>query len=292
MKIGMIGSGRMAQAMGGYLVDHGYPVSGLWGRNQEAAHTAAGFLRTAHFEKLDDIVAQADILMLAVSDDALTAAAEALSNCGVPLKGKWIGHFSGSSSLDILEPLRQAESRVFSLHPLQTVPTPEQGRVNLGQATFVLEAEKAFQSDLTAWLMPCGNPVLWLSPGKKALYHLGACLASNYVMTLYRLAEEALVDSGIPEAAASVALLPLMESTLKSYRTLGASKGLTGPVSRGDSETVKKHLESLQTAEWAPRDPLVRALGLEALQIAQHSNRLSMEKARQMQETLKGGNES
>lgn len=272
-------------------MDHGYPVSGLWGRRQEVARDAAEFLKTAHFEKLADIVAQADILMLAVSDDALATVAEMLSNCSAPVKGKWIGHFSGSCSLDILEPLAQRGASVFSLHPLQTVPTPEQGRADLAQATFVLEAENAFQSDLTVWLMPCGNPILWLSPGKKALYHLGACLASNYVMTLYRLAEEALMDSGIPEAAVSAALLPLMESTLKSYRVLGASKGLTGPVSRGDSETVKKHLDSLQTAEWAPRDQLIRALGLEALQIAQRSNRLSIEKGQQMKETLKGGNE-
>jgi len=206
MKIGLIGSGRMAQAMGGYLRDRGYEVRGLWGRNPKKAREAARYLEIEPVEDLADLIFRADILLLAVSDDALQSVGNEAALCGTELEGKWVGHFSGSLSLDVLEPLTRKGARGFSLHPLQTIPEPDRGRKDLSQATFMLEAEEGFRDSLKAWLVLCGNTTAWIEPGKKGLYHLGACLASNYVMTLYRLAEEALIDSGVPETAAAKAL--------------------------------------------------------------------------------------
>lgn len=290
MRIGLIGSGRVAQAVGGYLKDCGYPVEGLWGRNRENAEKAAAYLGITHHKLLADLVCRADVLMLAVSDDSIEAVAGNVANCGVVLDGKWCCHFSGSLSLEALSPLAEKGVMGFGLHPLQTVPNPDRGRNDLRQTTFILEAEDGFRDILTDWLELCGNPIAWITPGKKGLYHLGACLASNYVTTLYRLAEYALMDSGVPEAVVSQALFPLMESTLNNYKALGAPNSLTGPVSRGDSGTVRKHLESLQTEGWRQREPLIRILGLEALDIAKKSGRLSAESAHGMETTLRGGN--
>lgn len=290
MKIGLIGSGKMAQAMGGYLMDRGYPVCGIWGRDYEKSSKAAEYLHIQAYENFDDLVADSGILLLAVSDDALVSVSTVLADCGVPLTGKWVGHFSGSLSLDILEPVALRKAAVFSLHPLQTVPAADRGRKDLSRATFVLEAAEILKEPLQNWLRPSGNPLSWLIPEKKALYHLGACLASNYVMTLYGLAEEALIDSGMDRETASKALIPLMESTLNNYRTLGASEGLTGPVSRGDVGTVRMHLDSLNTPEWASRTPLVKALGREALKMARESTSISDEKGHLMDQILIGGN--
>lgn len=289
MEIGLIGSGRMAQAMGGYLRDCGYAVRGLWGRNPQKAREAARYLEIEQVEDLADLIFRMDILLLAVSDDAIQSVGNEATLCGVELEGKWIGHFSGSLSLDVLEPLTRKGALGFSLHPLQTIPEANRGRKDLTQATFMLEAEEGFRDSLKAWLVLCGNPTAWIAPGKKGLYHLGACLASNYVMTLYRLAEEALLDSGVPETAASKALFPLMESTLKNYQSIGALAGLTGPVSRGDAGTVRKHLESLHARGWEHREPLIRNLGLEALDIAQKSGKLDAEKTLTIRQILNGG---
>ncbi len=289
MKIGLIGSGRMAQAMGGYLKDRGYPICGIWGRDPIKTQKAADSMEIKQFQQLEALVFQADILLLAVTDDSILPVAQAIADSGLSLKGKWAGHFSGSLSLTVMDPLATAGVEVFSLHPLQTVPASEEGRRALESAVFVLEAPDDFRKALEDWLAPCGNPATGVLPGYKVIYHLGACLASNYVMTLYRLAEEALICSGIPEELASKALVPLMESTLNNYKSLGPFKGLTGPVSRGDAGTVKHHLDSLQKIGWEQREPLIRALGREALDIARKNRSLSEEKAEVMTGILKGG---
>ncbi len=288
MQIGLIGSGKMAQAMGGYLLKRGYPISGLWGRNMESALAAGRYLHLEPTACLCDLVAKADILLLAVSDDAIEEVAKAVSSCG-SFHGKWIGHFSGSRSLDVLDSVAQKGASVFSLHPLQTVPEPDQGIKSLAESAFMLEAEEALRNGLKEWLAPCKNRLGWIKPGKKALYHLGACLASNYVMVLYHLAEEALRSSGIPEDISREALLPLMKGTLDNYRSLGALKGLTGPVSRGDWGTVQKHLESLPDSALEAREALIRDLGIEALAMTRISGRISEESAAEMERIIRGG---
>ncbi len=288
MKIGIIGSGRMAKAMGGYLQDRGYTVAGVWGRDPEAASLAARYMDVQPYIRLEDLVFVSDILLLAVSDDSINAVAEAVAGCS-RLEGKWVGHLSGSRSLDVLEAVEKKRGRIFSLHPLQTVPEPDTGRKNLAEATFVLEANEALRSPLEEWLAPCGNRLAWILPGKKALYHLGACLASNYVMVLYQLAEKALLSSGIPESMASQALAPLMEATLRNYEAIGPIRGLTGPVSRGDTGTVLGHLKSLTESGLEHSEPLIRALGLEALSMARANGSIGVADAEAMEGILKGG---
>lgn len=291
MQIGIIGSGRMAKAMGGYLQDCGYTVCGLWSRNQEEAGLAARYLGVPSCGALEDLILGSDLLLLAVSDDGISAVAEAAAECGCSLRGKWVGHLSGSRSLDVLAAVEERGGHIFSLHPLQTVPEPESGRRNLAGAAFMLEADESLRATLEKWLTPCGNQVAWISPGKKALYHLGACLASNYVMVLYGLAERALASSGIPEDMTLRALLPLMEATLHNYEAIGPVRGLTGPVSRGDVGTVRKHLESLPGSVLEHNEPLIRELGLEALAMAITKGSIGEKDAKNMESILQGGKE-
>lgn len=292
MTIGMIGTGRMAQALGGYLKDRSYSLRYIWGRDKEKTQKACEHLLLENCDALEALVAKSDILLLAVTDDSIRTVAEEVAACGVPLRNKWVGHFSGSLSLDVLASLAEKGAQTFSLHPLQTLPSAEAGRAALASAVFAVEAGEAFREALEAWLAPCGNTVVPVKPGGKGIYHLGACLASNYVMTLYRLAEEALVEAGIPAPIAGKALVPLMESTLENYKVMGPAQGLTGPVARGDAGTLRLHLESLQAAGWNEREPLIRALGREALHIARESGSLSEDKAAVMAQLLKGGTQS
>lgn len=289
MDIGIVGTGRVAQAMGGYLLDHGYPVRGVWGRDHHKAQISADVLGVGPYTSLRRLCSGVEIILLAVSDDSILPVAQELAMGDVDLSGKWVGHFSGSLSLDVLSAVRKRGAEVFCIHPLQTLPDPVSGRRDLVKATFMLEAEAGFQMQLQQWLQPTGNPLGWISPGKKGIYHLGACLASNYVMTLYHLAEEALTASGIEKAAASEALIPLMESTLRNYQAMGAQSALTGPVSRGDTVTVVKHLEGLMAQGWVHREMLIRELGLEALRIVDASGRLDQEKVKEMEKLLRGG---
>lgn len=289
MRVGIVGSGRMAQAFGGYLLDKGYSLSGLWARDAQRGDEAALNLQAHRYPTLAELVNASEILFLAVSDDGIASVINGIKACGRPLGGKWVGHLSGSQSLDVLEPLHELNALCFSLHPLQTVPDPDSGRTALGNAVFSLEAEGELVKPLTQWLKRCGNQLVWLTPGRKSLYHLGACLASNYVTVLYHLAQSALVDAGVPADLAPEALYPLMSATLENYRHLGPLKGLTGPVSRGDTRTVRRHLDALESEPWRQRQDLIRLLALEALTMAREDGRLNADQLQRMVDILEGG---
>lgn len=286
MEIGVIGTGRMATAMGGYLIDRGYPVTQLWGRRPEAAQAAAEAMNLQAAPSVEALVKACGLVLLAVSDDAVGPVAEQLVQAG-DLTGKWVGHLSGSRSVRALQPCIEAGASVFGLHPLLTVAEGGAGRTALAGAHFVAEADPELKGQLSQWLERLGNRISWVTPEKKGLYHLGACLASNYVMTLYHLSGQALQSAGLSAEDAAQALIPLMEATLENYKTLGPVKGLTGPVSRGDTETVRLHLESLTTAPWENRSGLVRALGLEALEIAKTAGTVSAPAAQALTRLLK-----
>jgi len=288
MKSALIGTGKMARAFGKYLSERGQPIAGLWGRNPEAAKEAADFVGTEVKVTLNALIETSEVIFLAVSDDAIEDVAKTLVSCGSSLKGKWIGHLSGCKDYKALDVLERCGAKPFSLHPLQTVADPETGVNALREAVLTLDAEDSNRYVLKNWLQELGNPVVQLEPGKKALYHLGACIASNYVMTLMNLALQVFQDVGFEDADAMTALSTLLSGTEQNFRNLGPVSGLTGPVSRGDFKTVESHFESLQ-GSWHSKQELIRLLTLETVELAvrKDSNNTGYSRIRAY---LEGGN--
>ena len=186
-------------------------------------------------ETLDD----ADLLLLAVPDAAIAEVAQR-----VPI-GPWVAHVSGATALAALEPHR----RRFSVHPLQTL-VRERGPEQLDGAWAAVTAETPEAGEAAHWLAETlGLRPFALDDADKPLYHAGAAMASNFLVTLYRAASRLMEESGAPPEA----LLPLMRRTIENGFVL------TGPISRGDWATVEAHLRALE--ERAPDlVPLYRAL--------------------------------
>ncbi|HET7521290.1 MAG TPA: DUF2520 domain-containing protein [Candidatus Limnocylindria bacterium] len=181
----------------------------------------------------------ADLVLLAVPDAAIAEVAQ-----GVPI-GPWVAHVSGATSLSALDP---HELR-FSVHPLQTLSLhrgPEQLDGAWAAITFETDAARAAAEWLAGTL---GLRAFPLADADKPLYHAGAAIASNFLVTLYRAAARLLEASSAPPEA----LVPLMQRTIEN------GFALTGPIARGDWSTVEAHLHALE--ERAPDlVPLYRAL--------------------------------
>lgn len=186
-----------------------------------------------------DALADADLVLLAVPDAAITAVAGQ-----VPI-GPWVAHVSGATSLRALDP----HARRFSVHPLQTL-TRERGPEQLDGAWAAVTAETDEARDVARWLAETlGLHPFDLADADKPLYHAGAAIASNFLVTLHAAAARLLQESGAP----SEALIPLMTRTIENGFVL------TGPIARGDWSTVDAHLRALE--ERAPDlVPLYRAL--------------------------------
>jgi predicted short-subunit dehydrogenase-like oxidoreductase (DUF2520 family) len=184
-------------------------------------------------------LAAADLVVLAVPDASIADVAKQLQI------GPWVAHVSGATSLSALDP----HQRRFSVHPLQTL-TQDRGAEQLDGAWGAVTAETDEARSTARWLAETlGLRPFDLADADKPLYHAGAAMASNFLVTLYRAAARLLVETGVPPEA----LVPLMERTIEN------GFALTGPIARGDWSTVEAHLQALQ--ERAPDlVPLYRAL--------------------------------
>jgi predicted short-subunit dehydrogenase-like oxidoreductase (DUF2520 family) len=186
-----------------------------------------------------DAVADADLVLLAVPDAAIAEVAQR-----VPI-GPWTAHVSGATSLAALEP----HVRRFSVHPLQTLSN-ERGPEQLDGAFAAVTSETDEATEAGFWLATTlGLRPFPLADADKPLYHAGAAMASNFLVTLYRAAARLLEETNAPPEA----LVPLMTRTIQN------GFALTGPIARGDWSTVEAHLRALE--ERAPDlVPLYREL--------------------------------
>jgi predicted short-subunit dehydrogenase-like oxidoreductase (DUF2520 family) len=182
----------------------------------------------------------AGVVLLCVPDSAISDVAR-----GLTPGPAWIGHVSGATSLSALAPHR----RRFSLHPLQTF-TRSRGPEQLDGAFAAVTGESpeatAVATELARML---GLEPFELADDRRALYHAGAAVASNYLVTLYRIASGLVAEAGAPPAA----LVPLMQRTIEN------GFELTGPIARGDWTTVDAHLEAIRAAR-PEVEPVYRVL--------------------------------
>ncbi len=277
--IAILGAGRLAQALGRLLRDRGHPVAALASRNPQHAKSAAAFVG-AEPVPLNQL--RANRLLIAVSDDALEEVAAALDPApAVAL------HTCGSQGPEALDALARRGTDCGVLHPLQTIATPEQGLQALPGSSFALTGAPEAAAWAREIVAALGGTPLEIAPGRLPLYHAAAVLASNAVIGLLDAAVILLVSAGLDESAALRALAPLVSSSAANALALSPEAALTGPIQRGDLETVRRHLRALETAPETAAG-LYRAAGRHLLTLARRRG-LSPERARQIEDLLEGG---
>ena len=167
-----------------------------------------------------------ELRLLCVPDRAIAEVAREIE------PGPWVAHVSGGTPLAALDP----HVRRFSVHPLQTF-TLARGAEQLDGAWGAVTAEDDDARERALWLAETlGLRPFELADENRALYHAGASIASNFLVTLYRAASALVAEAGAPPQA----LVPLMTRTIEN------DFELTGPISRGDWETVERHRTALR----------------------------------------------
>jgi predicted short-subunit dehydrogenase-like oxidoreductase (DUF2520 family) len=225
---------------------------GRVGGSIAAAGEGAGLrILTANRHDFVEISANADAALLAVPDTEIVAAAAALA----PAIGRLrlVGHTSGATELSALDAVAEAGAEVFSVHPLQTIPDAATDFTGCpaaisGSTASALDFARALADRL-------GMVAFEVADADRATYHAAAAMASNFLIALEEAAAELL--GGITPDAREL-LAPLVLRTAANWSERGAA-ALTGPIARGDTATVERHLEALR--ERAPElVPLYEAL--------------------------------
>ncbi len=288
--IGIAGTGRLAQAFGRLLSVRGEPVVAVAGRDPERTRVAAAFIgREVQPVVLSELPARASRILIAVSDGAIPEVARLLAASGMT-SGIAL-HTCGGLGADALAPLAAAGVNCGAIHPLQTIATPEQGLEALPGAAFAIDGDAAALEWGGRIARLLGGETLRIRPEHRALYHAAAVMASNYVVALVDAAAMLMDAAGISEDKALRAMGPLVQSSVANALSLGPVKALTGPIQRGDVETVSGHVRALARMPESVRG-FYRSAGLHALDLAVRRG-LAKDRARLIEAKLReseGGN--
>jgi predicted short-subunit dehydrogenase-like oxidoreductase (DUF2520 family) len=282
VKTGFIGAGTTGTALAVRLSQKGCPVVAVSSRTLSSAQKLAGLVPHCQVcHAAQELADTADLVFITTPDDIIAQVCSQVQWH----EGQSVVHCSGAHSVDILEPAKKLGAAVGSFHPLQTFADVDQAIENLPGSTFALEAEEPLLSMLKELTSLLNGSWVELKPEDKVLYHAAAVFACNYLVTLVKLALDLWLGFGVPAKKATRALLPLLTGTINNIDSIGLPDCLTGPVARGDSGTIERHLRALET-----RSPSLlttyKELGLQTIPIALAKGQINEQKAEEMKALL------
>jgi len=283
LKLGFIGAGTVGTALSVRLSSKGYPVAGVSSRSQTSARNLAQMINGCRaFNSNQDVADTAELIFITTPDDAIASVASEIRWHA----GQSVVHCSGADSADILEPARKSGAHVGAFHPLQTFASTKQAIENMPGSTFALEAEPPLLNILKDMANALDGNCIELKASDKVVYHAAAVIACNYLVTLVKLATDLWQTFAIHPSEATRALLPLLRGTINNIDTVGIPQCLTGPIARGDTGTIRKHLDALQKV--APTVlSTYQELGLQTIPVALAKGRINQEQAHELQTILK-----
>ncbi|MCR5416158.1 MAG: DUF2520 domain-containing protein [Pseudobutyrivibrio sp.] len=266
MKVGFVGAGKVGCSLAMHFVNSGVNVIGFYSRSTESAADAAAFTKSNYFSNLEELIKESDLIFITVPDDAIGDIWDRIRF--MPIEGKYISHCSGSLSSKIFSGIEESGAFGFSVHPLLAVSDRHNSYKELPTAIFTIEGDDNHLGELKTFLSDCHLRVTAISKEAKVRYHGAAVMASNLVVALIDSAATELRKCGIDDDLINDALTPLVLNNVKNVLANGSIKALTGPIERGDINTVQKHLQVLDGLD----KDIYSTLSLKALEIARQKN--------------------
>jgi predicted short-subunit dehydrogenase-like oxidoreductase (DUF2520 family) len=285
--VAIIGAGRLGGSVGRLLATAGYRIVAVTARTRRSAAAAARFVGAG--EPMTDVAraaAGAAVVFITTPDRAIRAVCERIARGGDLRPGVLVAHASGAQTRELLDAARDEGAMRAVMHPLQSVPSREQGVANLPGSYFRIEADPGALRRVRALVRALGGSELvlprWKSdPQSAALYHAGAVAASNYLVALIDYAVRHFQVLGADRQRALRAVLPLVRGTLANIERLGIPQALTGPIARGDTQTIAGHVAALQ--ERAPELlDLYRQLARQTVPLAREQGGLTDQAAEEL----------
>ena len=287
-KTAIIGPGVVGKAAGKLLRAKRFPIAGVAGTSLHAARAAVKFIGGGRAARSASAAARgADIVLLTTPDRAIAEVCREIVDAKAVKRNAVVFHFSGAHGSDLLAPVRERKAFAAALHPMQSFASPGAAIRTMKGAFFTFDGDDEAAPVAESLVKALGGRMLRIAPENKALYHAAGCVISNYVAAIADLGVIMLTLSGLPPKDAARAAAPLLKGTADNIARLGMPQALTGPISRGDVETVERHLAALARLPSEIRG-LYRQLGLYTVRVAQRKGTLHAAEARRMINLLSG----
>lgn len=246
-RIGVVGAGRVGAVLAASLRSAGYEIVAVAGESSASRTRIETLLPGVPVAKPTAVAKACDLLLLTVPDDMLDNVVNMLSASGAIRAGQYVVHTSGRHGLAVLEPAHELGARVAAMHPAMTFTGTDVDLNRLPGCVFGVTAGPEARGLAEALVADLGGQPIWVPEDRRTLYHAGLAHGANHLVTLVAQSMELLRDSGADDPAAT--LRPLLTAALDNALTYGDA-ALTGPIVRGDVNTVRAHLAEI--ADSAP----------------------------------------
>jgi predicted short-subunit dehydrogenase-like oxidoreductase (DUF2520 family) len=243
--VSIIGAGRVGRALGRRLHELGWRVGGVTGRSISSARASVRIIGAGQpLAGPTHEVLNSKVIFITTPDSAIAGVAKHLAQVGgKEWTGKVVLHTSGSQDASVLRPLAELGAATGSMHPMQTFSN--KNIPDLQKTIFGIDGAPAAMQMARKIIHKMGGVAVRLSGRNKAAYHAAGSFACVYVLALMETATRLLMKQGFKRREAMRALLPLTRQTLNNFESVGPLAAWTGPLSRGDFATVKRHVEAL-----------------------------------------------
>jgi len=241
--IGVVGAGRVGAVLAAALRSAGHDIVAAAGESDASRTRIETLLPGVPGAKPTAVARACDLLLLTVPDDMLGNVVTQLAASGALREGQYVAHTSGRHGLAVLDPAREVGAHVIALHPAMTFTGTDLDLPRLAGCAFGVTADQPDTVVLAETLVSdLRGRIVWVPEDKRTLYHAGLAHGANHLVTLVAEAMELLRASGAEDPAST--LRPLLTAALDNALSFGDA-ALTGPIVRGDVETVRAHLRDI-----------------------------------------------
>jgi len=259
-RISLVGPGAVGLTITRFLQNKGYPIVSVVGRTEESIDRVEKYLgHVTYSTELKDALPDGDIVLTAVSDNAIPEVCDEFA--ALSIQKKTFIHFSGFRSYRDYEALEKRGAETGSMHPLQSFIHIEESVKSLPGTHYVIEGTPEALTTARQLISDLEGEPITINPDLKVLYHAGACISANYFVSLLRLSEKFFKKSGVESEKIIPALIPLLKGILRNIETRGTLESITGPIARGDHQTLSLQLNTIRK-NFPQHLPIFRALSL------------------------------
>jgi predicted short-subunit dehydrogenase-like oxidoreductase (DUF2520 family) len=244
LAVGVIGAGRAGTALGAALARAGHAVVAASAVSEASVRRArATFPAAVITTNPSQVLLRADLALLTVPDDVLPGLVAGLAATEAPMQGRMLVHASGRHGLAVLEPAARRGGLPLALHPVMTFTGRADDVDRLAGTCFGVTAPEVLRPAAEALVIEMGGEPVFIAEEHRDLYHAALAGAANHLITLVAQAEDLLRAAGVANPARLLG--PLLSAALDNALRFGDA-GLTGPVARGDADTVAAHVAALE----------------------------------------------
>jgi predicted short-subunit dehydrogenase-like oxidoreductase (DUF2520 family) len=243
LAVGVVSAGRVGSVLGAALARAGHTVVAASGLSASSLARAERLLPDVPLLPPDETVRRADLVLLALPDDALAGMVRGLVATGSLRPGQIVVHTSGAHGIGVLDPAAEAGALPLALHPVMTFTGTPVDVQRLAGCSFGVTAPEELRLAAEALVIEMGGEPEWISEANRPLYHAALALGANHLVTLVAQSMELLRTAGV--TAPDRMLGPLLGAALDNALRSGDA-ALTGPVARGDAGTVAAHVTELR----------------------------------------------